>query len=284
MTKRREVQRRVTAFGEIRGILAAMKNLALLELQKIGRFAIDQRRAVQSIEQAAGDFLSFYLKQLPGPGNFSPVYLLIGSERGFCGDFNEQLIAQSATWLAQAQPPENLIVVGSRLAMALERSRKEGIRVQGAEVAEDVESVLAVAVERLGQIQRDRRDARPIALTALYHDDESGAVRVRRLLPMPDLPAPREAFVYPPYLDLPPMQLLRKLTDHYLYAALHEVLYSSLLAENRQRLTHMDGAMRRIDEDLGKLKLKYNALRQEEIIEDIEVILLSADLLRRDGD
>ena len=75
------------------------------------------------------------------------------------------------------------------------------------------------------------------------------------------------------------MQLFPKLVDQYLYAVLHEVLYSSLLAENQRRLIHMEGAMRRIEDDLAKLKIKYNALRQEEIIEEIEVILLSAEAI-----
>jgi len=35
--------------------------------------------------------------------------------------------------------------------------------------------------------------------------------------------------------------------------------------------------MRRLDNDLGRLKVRYNQLRQEEIIEEIEVILLSAE-------
>jgi F-type H+-transporting ATPase subunit gamma len=282
MSKRREVQRRVEAFGEIRDILAAMKNLALLELQKVGRFATNQRRAVQTIEQAAADFFSFYLNQLSRPRNFFQVSLLIGSERGFCGDFNEQLVAESATWLAQAEGAESPVIVGSRLAMTLERRGTMGIRIQGPEVAEDVETVLAAIVETLGKFQRDRLDDRLLALMALYHDDESDAVRIRRLLPIPELPAAEPAFAYAPYLDLSPIELFRKLADHHLYAALHEVLYSSLLAENRQRLNHMDGAMRRIDDDLAKLKLRYNVLRQEEIIEDIEVILLSEELLRQE--
>jgi F-type H+-transporting ATPase subunit gamma len=282
MSKRREVQRRVEAFGEIRDILAAMKNLALLELQKVGRFATNQRRAVQTIEQAAADFFSFYLNQLSRPRNFFQVSLLIGSERGFCGDFNEQLVAESATWLARAEGAESPVIVGSRLAMTLERRGTMGIRIQGPEVAEDVETVLAAIVETLGKFQRDRLDDRLLALMALYHDDESDAVRIRRLLPIPELPAAEPAFAYAPYLDLSPIELFRKLADHHLYAALHEVLYSSLLAENRQRLNHMDGAMRRIDDDLAKLKLRYNVLRQEEIIEDIEVILLSEELLRQE--
>ena len=45
------------------------------------------------------------------------------------------------------------------------------------------------------------------------------------------------------------------------------------LPENRQRLAHMENALSRLDETLAGLALKRNALRQEKIVEEIEVML-----------
>ncbi len=64
--------------------------------------------------------------------------------------------------------------------------------------------------------------------------------------------------------------------DHYLFAALHEILYASLNAENHQRVAHLEGAVKHLDDESAELARQCNALRQEEIIEEIEVILLSA--------
>ena len=69
------------------------------------------------------------------------------------------------------------------------------------------------------------------------------------------------------------------LTDHYLYAALNEVLYSSLMAENRQRHAHMDRALKKLDDGSGHLRQAYNTQRQADITEEIEIILLSAGML-----
>jgi F-type H+-transporting ATPase subunit gamma len=41
----------------------------------------------------------------------------------------------------------------------------------------------------------------------------------------------------------------------------------------------MDRALQRLDEDSARLRLRYNNQRQEEITEEIEIILLSADML-----
>ena len=84
---------------------------------------------------------------------------------------------------------------------------------------------------------------------------------------------------FPPAIQLPPGELLDGLTRHYLYAVLNQVLYSSLTAENRQRQAHMDQALQRLQEKVERLRRACNAQRQEEITEEIEIILLSADAM-----
>lgn len=54
-------------------------------------------------------------------------------------------------------------------------------------------------------------------------------------------------------------------------ASLYGLLYESLAAENRQRLAHMEQALDRLDETLARLAVQRNALRQEKIVEEIEV-------------
>ena len=51
------------------------------------------------------------------------------------------------------------------------------------------------------------------------------------------------------------------------------------MAENQRRMQHMDHAMRSIEQDSAELRQKRNMLRQEEIIEEIEVIMLSLEAL-----
>ena len=49
------------------------------------------------------------------------------------------------------------------------------------------------------------------------------------------------------------------------------------MAENQQRMQHLDGAVRYLDDRLEALAQKGREIRQEEITEEIEVILLNAD-------
>jgi len=84
---------------------------------------------------------------------------------------------------------------------------------------------------------------------------------------------------YPPLLNLAPEAFLAELLDHYLFAALREMFYTSLTAENHQRMEHLQRPLDRLEQQTAELGLKCNTLRQEEITEEIEVTLLSAEAL-----
>jgi len=110
------------------------------------------------------------------------------------------------------------------------------------------------------------------ALFSLAHEAE-GEPKLKRLLPISPPPAPPLA--HPPGLQLAPAVFFAELLDQYLLAALYGLLYESLAAESRQRLAHMEHALDRLDETVAHLALERNALRQEKIVEEIEVILSS---------
>ena len=275
MSKRREVKQRLTALDEIDGIMVAMKNLALLETRNLGAFLATQHRAVASIEAAAQDFLNFYPQAPSHTDDMQQLLLVIGSERGFCGDFNEALLQPIS---AAARQEETLLVaVGRRLEAKLQGDKRIVAFVEGPSVGEEVQATLVRLVKVLGELQQQRPEE-VWRISALYHDEECGEPRTRQLLPLA-APTGKSVYSHAPLLNLEPTQFLSQLTDQYLYAALHEVFYASLMAENRKRLEHMDSAIRRLEKDEAKLRLRYNALRQEEIIEEIEIIMLSAEAL-----
>ncbi len=92
MGKQGELKERLATLDEIGGIMNAMKNLALLETQKLTVFQSTQRRTLASIEAAAQDFLGFYSHIYSFPDVLQQIWIVIGSERGFCGDFNAALV------------------------------------------------------------------------------------------------------------------------------------------------------------------------------------------------
>ncbi|MCG6942662.1 MAG: F0F1 ATP synthase subunit gamma [Thiohalocapsa sp.] len=282
MSRRHDIEARLEGLADIDRIMRSMKNLSYLETRKLARFMDAQRRVMASVEAAARDFLAHHpalLGALAGPAaDAHTCWLLIGAERGFCGDFNEA-VRHALDAAAGAEPRRvSLIAIGSRLALPLEQDPRLIATVPGASTAEEVGAVLARIIDTLDDIAACRHAVR---LKVLHWDDDADAVRAVSLLPPfqdtvvgEAAPAPPK-HAYPPLLNLRPAEFLERLVDHTLLAALQALLYSSLMAEHQHRLRHLDGALNRIEERTRTLTLRRNLWRQEEITEEIELILLN---------
>jgi len=275
MSRRRAVAARMETLDEIRGIMGGMKNLAFAETRKLRRFLATQGRVVREVEAAAGELLNFYPERPPpAPPGLAPVWVVLGSERGFCGDFNESLVRELGA-RTEAEPGARVVAVGYRLHARL-RADAVAARLPGPGVADEVAGALPPLVATLRALERK---GGPLTVSVLYHDADLGRVRARRLLPPFDPPpqAPERRSAAPPALHLAPEALLAALVEHHVFAALHEVFLTSLLAESTARLQHLDGAIRRLEEKGRELTLKANLLRQEEITQEIEMILLHVE-------
>jgi F-type H+-transporting ATPase subunit gamma len=281
MSRRREVEAHRRTLGEIRGIMNSMKTLAYMEGRKLAPCLKAQRAVVAGVESVAADFLAFHPGALPPLQQATPAYLIIGSEQGFCGDFNEALLEHLGSALENSAGPSPLIVaIGRKLHPLMDRDPRIADLLAGATVTEEVESVLTHLVNTLTDLQAQHGMLR---LYVLHHGEEEGGIVARQILPpFQGLPETKP-FPDPPFMNLEARTFLLQLTEHYLYAILHEILYASLMAESAQRVQHLDSAVSHIDDEATHLKRQSNMLRQEEIIEEIEVILLSAASLDQQG-
>lgn len=276
MSRRRDVERHRHSLGEIGEIMRSMKTLAYMETRKLARFLPAQTAVVASIEEVAADFLAFHRDLLPEAAEQPPVYLLIGSERGFCGDFNHALLRQ----LQQAQHPvpggvPRLVAVGHKLHPLLEQDDRVAALLPGASVAEEVPAVLELLVSELARLQASLGR---LSLYGVYHQ-ERGVVVEQLLPPFRQAAQAAGSWGHAPLLQVPAEHFLLDLVDHYVFAALHQMLYASLMEENRRRVAHLQGATRHLDDKCADLARLSNMLRQEEIIEEIEVILLNSAAL-----
>jgi F-type H+-transporting ATPase subunit gamma len=278
MSRRRELARRLAALGDIAGILSAMRSLALMESRVLQGILASQRALVSGIELAAADFLAWHGPFAGLPPTTPPeLCVLIGSEQGFCGDFNEAMEARVRGSCANSPLPGRWLVVGQRLCSRLGDHPLVALALPGASVADEVPTTLLRLTAAVGDLLASDAAAGG-GLSVLHHSAATGEIRLRRLLPLRELPEPRP-YPFAVELNLPPADVLVGLSRHYLHAALSEALLDSLMAENRQRELHMDRALRRLDDDTERLRRACNAQRQAEIIEEIEILLLSADLL-----
>ena len=182
-----ELSQRFARLKEISGIMTAMKSLSLVETRKLARFIGHQRRMLANIEAAAADFLHFFPVAGAARRNRT-ILLLIGSERGFCGNFNERVLA-ALDDLPRWEPAPTLLVVGHRLGTKLEAHPDVIARLDGATVTEDVPAVLNRLMDAVHAASR-QLSGDGAALFSLAHDAE-GEPTLKRLLPLAPPQPPR---------------------------------------------------------------------------------------------
>jgi len=274
MSKRRKLEERIDSLNEIHSIMDSMKNLAMMEARKLAQYHDTQRRVVDSIGHALNDVRQHYAEEAQVI-DVAPLYLLFGSERGFCGAYNQQLIDVLAQQPGHQQAA--LIGVGSRLTAPLQRDYPDAVCLPGAAVADEVAAVLAAVVQALNRL---RQQHGPLRLEVIHFQSDGHQALCQPALP--PLPITR-AQGLAPLINLPPQQLLGELLEHYLFASTHAWLFAALMAENQRRMQHLDQAGHHLERQADELAKRRNVLRQEEIIEEIEVILLSSEAVGAPG-
>ncbi|WP_167505725.1 F0F1 ATP synthase subunit gamma [Desulfosediminicola flagellatus] len=271
MSRYRKVELHLRQLEELQSIITSMKTLSQLELHKLSGYTESQGGMTEILEQMASDFHIFFPR--PAVETDNELLLIIGSERGFCGGFNELLVRHLFEVLpACAEQPERVLAVGHKLCWRLDEKLPGYKGLAGACASEEIQPILSQVV---GAIREQLILQDSASLWVLYHSDERGNMVSRRVLP-PEYVALSKEWYVPPKLYLEPELFFSDFLHHYLLLGLTRLFTVSLLAENRHRVQHLSGAMHRLDERLTVLTSKARSLRQEEITEEIEMILLGS--------
>jgi F-type H+-transporting ATPase subunit gamma len=281
VSKRHDIEGHIRTLSEISEIMGAMNNLAVMEIHKLTRLLSAQQRVVTSMETAAKDFLAFHPEVLPRDQGGTPLYLVIGSERGFCGDYNARVLAGFERHLRTVSDKEPVVIaVGRKLSGRMAGDPRLVASIDGPTVSEEIQRVLVSLMQRVHELRRGQQDNRTLVITVIHRAAGTDGITVQQLRPFETVPRVETSGAVAPLLTLPPRIFIGELVDLYLFALLHEIFYSALMAESRERLTHLEGALHRLEKETSELRLKKNILRQEEITEEIELIMLSAEQLK----
>jgi F-type H+-transporting ATPase subunit gamma len=277
MSLLREVEEHARSLEEIRDIMNSMKSLAYMESRRLEHLVDAQRAVTRNIVAAASDVLSFFPQALPDHAPQLTVTIVLGTERGFCGNLNERLVdALPSATESTSDEPSILIAVGRKLHGVLEQhtgQSPDSRWIRGAGVADEATGVLGQIVSELDELQQAHG---AINLSTLFFDSTQKISSRRLLPPFHDAGPPLPPAAHPPVLNMSPNELLVELTDQYVFSSLYETIYDSLRSENLHRVGHLTEAVRHLEDRSSDLTRRANALRQEQITEEIEVILLSA--------
>lgn len=269
MSRLSDLKNRTRAFREIRSILNAMKNLSIAELGNLSRIRESQEEMARIVDEALEEVESSGIVRLPSALSGAPrFYLLFGSERGFCGDFNEAVLARYEREKALVPGPSKVLAIGRKIGLRLEGDATLAGILEGPGTTGEIPGIIEGLVPRLSEFSGND-------WVFIHHQADDLPEKVLVLHPL------RRAWervegknAYPPLITLSTEELAAGLFEQFLLALLNRAFTLSFLAENRQRLQHMNGALDALDETLGELEKHGHELRQEEITEELEILLL----------
>ena len=265
--------------GDIKSIVRTMKALSAASI-----------RQFEQAEEALGDYAhtidlgltallhdrrdrGLPLLRTGVEGSSRTALIVIGSERGLCGRYNET-VARHA--LDRIEGPETLLtVIGLRAAARLEAAGHGVDKLftgpgSAAGLSELVQSVI---------VQSDRWQREDgIGRIRVVHNRREGRTLAkpieRQLLPLPDTylnslldaPWPGPGL---PFFRMSPPALLSWLVQQRLFVSLYRALAEALASEHATRLAAMQGAERNIEERRADLMQVYRIKRQETITREL---------------
>ncbi|MDJ0713611.1 MAG: F0F1 ATP synthase subunit gamma [Prochloraceae cyanobacterium] len=199
--------------------------------------------------------------------------IIFGSDRGLCGQFNEQIASHGLAYLKQSTKPV-IAVVGSRVVYSIEAAgyaidAQFSLANSAVGITEKVQQVL-LKIEQWEQQQIER-------IVLLYNQTTSNASYRPvsfQLLPLDlnwlsSLQRKQWSSSTIPTFTMDENQLFSALIRQYIFVSLYRAFAFSLASENASRLASMQSAQKNIEERLGDLNAQYRRDRQTSITAEL---------------
>lgn len=281
MERLQTIKRKIGTTEELHTVVSTMKALAAVNVRLFER-AQEAAAGYLTVVRRAFNVLLRSTPQLRLPQPMSAEkaagLIVIGSDQGMCGQFNEHIVSYTRRHLSELHETyEHLptLAVGYRVINPL---REIGI-------APEVELSLPASVNAMSALVDDLLDG--VAMLRSRHDAEQIYVFNNRQRSKSTyysvhttlLPTQREWFEelrdieWPtsqiPMYAIEPQRLFGLLIEQYLFIELYSSIAASLAAENASRLNAMQSAEQNVEERLDELLDAYNQQRQAEITSEM---------------
>ena len=277
----RTLRRKREIVGEIRQITRAMKLVSAAKLKR----ALDWRSAAQDyfveLEGAVAAVRST-VETVESPLlRVEPVrrigLLVVAGDKGLCGSFNANVIAQARQFARGSRARLVTVAVGTRTAEMARRARLNVVRefaaVHQRQQGSDVRDIARYACRLFESGEVDEVHA----CYARFMSRISNEPLVERVLPL-RLPEQKEE-AEEPILEPEADELLEILLPQYHVANIFRVLLNSAASEHSARLMAMTTATDNAEDMIGELSCSINRARQAEITRELLDVVGGADAL-----
>lgn len=274
-------RRQLQSAEMLQGVVTTMKTLSAVRITQYRRSVAALQESQQTLELAVQALLSWQPDLLPvaEPGADSSLAIIIlGSDRGLCGPFNERITRHAAGLLAARTPAgqtPSILSVGRRLDSRLENAGYQAAA--RVDPPGNVDSIDEAVVAVLAHVERWQAEGRAQRLYVAYNRPLRGATyqsQAVRILPVDSRWIKRLRDRDWPTNRLPislgdQNALLRGVVNQFIAHTLVRSFAASQASENAARLAAMDAAERNIEERLHELQTAHRQARQNTVTAEL---------------
>ena len=260
------VRKKIATTGDLLSVVKTMKALAAVNIRHFEDAAKGVGEYAEVIEQGWTVFFRNAGILPYGPRQGVAVVLVIGSDQGMCGQFNEQVRGEAVKAIEKLADTGQEVVCwtcGERVRGSLEDSGVEvglNFRVPGS--LRGVDSIVGEIEQNLEE-WRSKRGMNRFTIVNNLHISDGDRVAARHILPLHKRSG---SMTWEgrslPMINVPDQELFSTLFREYLYISVYGGIVQSLAAENSSRLAAMQVAEKNIIEHVEVLESQYRTTRQ----------------------
>lgn len=283
------LSKRIETARDLQSVVRTMKTLSSVAIHQYEAAVESLKHYSQTIEdgfQATLPHIEMSTIRSAKSGQLGVV--VIGSDQGMCGPFNEKITSLVAQRLPR-EPMPRIWCLGVRL---VPRLIDAGLTVEKhLGLPGSVHGITSAVQKLVIGLEEWRVHAHVDRLWVFFNRRISGASYEPTLLEV--LPRPRSWYEelarrpWPtrtlPMLPANPERTLSHLFREYLFVTFFQAIAQSLASENASRIAAMQAAEKNIDERLVALNLQFQQLRQESITAELLDIVTGAQALEDQG-
>ncbi len=203
----------------------------------------------------------------------NPLIIVIGSQKGLCGNFNTMLFQLLSHEVAEYKTKPVFIAIGKRVVDFIQENHPEQLIFSFEEFT--ARNFLSIAQQLIDIIMQ----ASPSYSSVVVFGNTFKGFFTQKpifssLIPfnpasIPKSEPPHEGYIW----DQSSTTVLNFIAQQYITAQLQHMLFESLLSEHAARFLSMDSSTRNADKLLETTKLEYNKLRQAKITKELTELI-----------
>ncbi|MCH7755502.1 ATP synthase F1 subunit gamma [candidate division KSB1 bacterium] len=287
MATLRDIKRRISSVKSTQQITKAMKMVAAAKLRRAQERLLNARPYAQRLEELLTHVTAQEDQQSSHPllevreAN-KLCYVVVTSDRGFCGGFNSNVIKRAKSEIdSQVSADATLLTVGAKGTDFYSR-RDYQITEKYIDIFKDLDFQHASEISaRIQELYQSQEVDRVFVVYNSFKSAGTHIVNVTQLLPLEPHQPEEGAAVSADYLYEPEAgKILDEIIPKNINVQIWRILLESYAAEEGARMVAMDSATENAEEMIYDLTLHYNKVRQTAITTQISEIVGGAEALR----